>query len=81
MNAIVKGFVDLGIRHGLTLAGGYILAHGWLTQNEWAQGAAAVMTLVGLFWSAQNHLATQATIANHQQALADARAEIEKAAQ
>lgn len=81
MNPIVKGFIDLGIRHALTLIGGFVLAHGYLTQNEWTQGAAAIMTLVGLFWSAQNHLSTQATIAAHQQALAEARAEIQRTGQ
>ena len=41
------------IRHILTFAGGWIVAQGWLNEAELVEVIGAVMTLVGLVWSAR----------------------------
>ena len=40
------------VRHLLTFGGGYIVAKGWLTEPILAEATGALMTLIGVVWSA-----------------------------
>lgn len=40
------------IRHILTFAGGWVVAQGWIDESTLVEVVGAVMTLVGLIWSA-----------------------------
>jgi len=42
------------IRHVLTFAGGYIAAKGIADQSLVNEGVGAIMTLIGIAWSAYN---------------------------
>lgn len=42
------------IRHILTFAGGWVVAQGWLDESALVEVVGAVMTLVGLIWSAKS---------------------------
>lgn len=48
MKQMILGFV----RHALTAAGGYFIGGGLLTGSDYEAATGAVITLVGVIWSA-----------------------------
>lgn len=48
MEQMILGFV----RHALTAAGGYFIGGGLLTGSDYEAATGAVITLVGVIWSA-----------------------------
>jgi hypothetical protein len=43
------------IRHGLTAAGGFLVAKGLASADQVAELAGAIVTLIGLVWSMKNN--------------------------
>lgn len=61
---ILKPFLASTARHALTVAGGYLVAHGVINQNGTEQFVAAGMTLAGVGWSWWEKYGKQQTIAD-----------------
>lgn len=40
------------IRHILTFAGGYAVTEGWVAQDDVTTGVGAIVTIIGIVWSA-----------------------------
>lgn len=64
MLEILKPFLASTARHALTVAGGYLVAHGVINQNGTEQFVAAGMTLAGVGWSWWEKYGKQQTIAD-----------------
>lgn len=44
-------FITGLVRHILTFGGGFVVADGWTTPEQWDTAVGAVITLVGVLWS------------------------------
>lgn len=49
--ATIKAIVASTIRHGLTVAAGWLAAHGWLSGDETAEFVSGGLALVAFGWS------------------------------